>query len=376
MYIANGKIQMPMVYVPSWIDAGIQSTIGLAGELNWALVDNNGIRPKVVRRGRQKNMIVKAGFDALKGLPRLGGYAYSYITYYDYIHLVVGKGTAEPTYSDVALINKIGSSPTAAKTPASVWSGEVRPAFMTTQTLVIDENTANDDLTEWGIQFRPYNNKSGQGPITLWCRDLFRDENGVPVVVTKKAGYLLQAQYRLYWDAPVEPNVSVMNIGGSDYECSTLVANRFVKYYGHNFSDGRNDVNIMDDMCFETGTSNEPNSLDDGHNLKGTSLNSRIACALVESYNPETGKTKISCTLLGNQANGAIGEIMLGRYYSRYEKCCRTTITPTFTKSSTQKLVFYYELSSVANAYNIVKIPVMKDEMTVGVAISSLTMTT
>jgi hypothetical protein len=376
MYIENGKIQMPTVYVPSWIDAGAKATIGLAGELSWALVDKNGARPKVVRQGRQKNMIVKTGFDKCRGLPRLGGIGEIKNYYnYDYIHLVVGKGTVEPAYSDTVLVDQVGSSSISRKTPASIWSGPVRPAFMATETLTIDENTANDDLTEWGVQFLPY----GEQSMTLWCRDLFRDENGVPIVVTKQAGFMLQAQYRLYWDAPIESSVINLNIGGSNYECSTMVANKYVYFYGWPHEGKNNNVfytyNLSGDYGY-VGTSNEANALNDSASLKGSQLIIK-QYTVAQAYDSATGKAMLDLTLLGNEGNGAIGEILLGHgTLSQNSALCRTTFTPVLIKTSTQKLVFHYEVSSVANAYDIVRIPVIKDEIATSVAISSLIMTT
>ena len=109
---------------------------------------------------------------------------------YGHVHYcVLGTGTSAPTRNQTALDSQIGSNKSYQIHSASPDFGVY--GVYTETTYEFQEDECNGDLTEWGI--KSYSTTPG----SLLCRELFRDENGDPVVLTKTSSQVLRMTYRL-----------------------------------------------------------------------------------------------------------------------------------------------------------------------------------
>lgn len=318
-----GKIIVPEIWIPKYKDVGVEAGIGVWGELEWQLIDKgNFLRPTVVRKGKQRNLIVNAGLNGSKGL--VGD-----IIYHHYMD--IGKGTAEPSTADTALANSVLSVKKYRQAQSSPALVTGNPSLAYTQCVFqFNENEANDDLTEWGTFY------STTG--AMWCRELFRDENGNPVVVTKTSSQVLVLTYNCYWQRGSDnPAEATFNVDGTNYAFATLINN--------------NQLLRCPLMPAETytiaGTSNTPSNVTDAFkNLKGTSLGLSSSTSVL-SYVADSFVCETKLTVDINKWNGNIGEIIWS-YSSGVDTCvARTTITPVFPKTSSQKLYITFKRTTV-----------------------------
>jgi hypothetical protein len=318
-----GKIIVPEIWIPKYKDVGVEAGIGVWGELEWQLIDKgNFLRPTVVRKGKQRNLIVNAGLNGSKGL--VGN-----INYYNYMD--IGKGTAEPSTADTALVDSVLSarkSHQAQYSPAPV-TGNPSLAY-TRCVFQFNEDEANDDLTEWGTFY------STTG--AMWCRELFRDENGNPVVITKTSSQVLVLTYNCYWQRGSDnPAEATFNVDGTNYAFATLINNNQLLR-----------CPFMPDGPYTiAGTSNTPSNVTDVFkNLKGTSLGSSSSTSVL-SYVADSFVCETKLTVDTNKWNGNIGEIIWS-YSGGVDNCvARTTITPVFPKTSSQKLYITFRRTTV-----------------------------
>lgn len=373
----NSKIAMPTVYVPTWKDVGLQHSLGVAGVLDWSLIDRkNYTKPVVVKRGRQRNKIMLQGFNKTHGLPRMYA-AHCYLKSQVwresavYVCMVIGTGTAEPNITDTDLTIPLSTSSYHNGNQVQ-YSNQVRPSYLHSVPVTFDESVGNGDLTEWGIFLRT-DNASGYNKY-FWCKELFRDEQGVPVVITKTSDHLLRLQYQLYWDAPPQQQ-SIINIDGANYTVTTTIADRHVLGFACSGY-----INDPPKLTATLGTDNTP-TLNTDYDIKGSAILSNSELANLD-YNAESHTLSYELELVGSQANSSIGEIALynitsneSQYYvPALQPICRTTIDPLFTKTSTQKLKLYYEITSMPDAYDLIKIPTLYDEPGAQASIHSLAM--
>lgn len=316
------KILMPEIWLPKYKDIEAGATIGVWGELEWQLIDTgNFFRPTVVKKGKQKNLIVNAGLNGSKGLVGDSNW---------HGFMDVGTGTNAPLITDTALTNSIlparkGYSSRTDGRPVSE-----NPALAySTCTFRFEENEANGDLTEWATFY------SSAG--AMWCKELFRDENGNPVVVTKTNQQVLVLTYNCYWqrgnDNPAE---TVFNIDGVDYTFATLINNAQLVM-------GR----LMPGSDTMAGTSNSPsNVIDVGKNLKGTNLGWSTSVE-IKSYTTGSFVREAILTVNTDKWNGDIGEIIWTNSNANGYWLARTTITPVFTKTTNQKLYITFKRATV-----------------------------
>lgn len=371
----NSKIAMPTVYVPTWKDVGLQHSLGVAGVLDWSLIDRkNYTKPVVVKRGRQRNKIMLQGFNKTHGLPRM--YAASY--YNDFgssvkVCMAIGTGTAEPNITDTNLTIPLSTSSYHNGSQVQ-YSNQVRPSYLHSAPVTFDESVGNGDLTEWGVFFK-IDRSSTLYSEYFWCKELFRDEQGVPVVITKTSDHLLRLQYQLYWDAPPQQQ-SIINIDGANYTVTTTIVDRHVLGFACSGY-----INNPPTLKATLGTDNTP-TLNTDYDIKGSAILSNSELANLD-YNAESHTLSYELELVGSQANSSIGEIALyniTNYLSKNfnvpasQPICRTTIDPLFTKTSTQKLKLYYEITSMPDAYDLIKIPTLYDEPGAQASIHSLAM--
>ena len=316
-----GKIIVPEIWIPKYKDVGVEAGIGVWGELEWQLIDKgNFLRPTVVRKGKQRNLIVNAGLNDTKGL--VGDVS-------RHRYMDIGKGTAEPSTADTALVNSVLSARKYYQTQSSPAPVTGNPSLAYTQCVFqFNEDEANDDLTEWGTFY------STAG--AMWCRELFRDENGNAVVVTKTSSQVLVLTYNCYWqrgsDDPIE---AVLNVDGTDYTFATLINNNQLLKCG-----------LMPVGNYSiAGTSNTPSNVaDEFKNLKGTSLSYGSSTSNL-SYVADSFAYETKVMADTNRWNGNIGEIIWA--YSNYDHLARTTITPVFPKTSSQKLYITFKRTTV-----------------------------
>ena len=372
----NSKIAMPTVYVPTWKDVGLQHSLGVAGVLDWSLIDRkNYTKPVVVKRGRQRNKIMLQGFNKTHGLPRIYAVGYWMSLSPLEVCMAIGTGTAEPNITDTNLTIPLSTSSYHDGSQVQ-YSNRVRPSYLHSAPVTFDESVGNGDLTEWGVFFGIYISSTLYDEY-FWCKELFRDEQGVPVVITKTSDHLLRLQYQLYWDAPPQQQ-SIINIDGANYTVTTTIADRHVLGFACHSGNFGNPPELTATL----GTDNTP-TLNTDYDIKGSAILSDSELANL-NYNAESHTLSYELELVGSQANSSIGEIALynitpdswSRNYNvpASQPICRTTIDPPFTKTSTQKLKLYYEITSMPDAYDLIKIPTLYDEPGAQASIHSLAM--
>jgi len=170
----------------------------------------------------------------------------------------------------------------------------------------------------------------------MWCRELFRDENGNAVVVAKTSSQVLVLTYNCYCqrgsDDPIE---AVLNVDGTDYTFATLINNKQLLKCG-----------VMPVGSYSiAGTSNTPSNVaDESGNLKGTSLGYSSSTSDL-SYVADSFAYETKVMADTNRWNGNIGEIIWA--HSNYDYLARTTITPVFPKTSNQKLYITFKRTTV-----------------------------
>lgn len=164
----------------------------LEGWLKYQLIEGG----KIVQDGEQHNLILNSGLDqvASYGIRPLATYA------------AVGTGSTAPAVAQTALAAQLAR--TAANggvqdTLTQVSDGDFR--YVCTREFVEAEAVGN--LTEWG--FSPTSNGN------LYARELFRDGQGNPIVLTKSNAQKLRLIYTLEIRlTPVVLTAGAVNIAG------------------------------------------------------------------------------------------------------------------------------------------------------------------
>jgi len=155
---------------------------GIGGRLRWGLVDRLGRE----RAGGEQHNLILDTFLNLLGTRN----SHTLVTFSSATvlmsHCAVGTGSTEPAVTDTALDAEVQrTNRTTSATVENVGTGE----YEWTITWEFDFNEANGNLTEWGI--------ASGASADLLVRELFRDELGEPVTVTKTSDYKLRLTYTL-----------------------------------------------------------------------------------------------------------------------------------------------------------------------------------
>ena len=324
MDIRNGKIIMPTIYVPTWTEMYTQAGVGLRGEMEWELFERHNGKEVAVRRGKQKNLIMDAGIDFWFNdwATELRQSAKRY--------MAVGTGTTAPTVSQTILAAQLGSRNEWASAPSMAPEGTV--PYYSSIVYEFQEDQANGDLTEWGL----FSAATGG---SMWCRELFRDENGDPVVLTKTDTQVLRFTYKLYIQRAADSSTAEITTDGTTHTCTTTINNKQLKYL---FASTSTDHRLI------FGTSNIASDLvNDAHNtIKGENIpvNSYVSKTL-SSYMAGSFKRSLEYAIGGSYGNGDIGEaVVIYRHYPL--RCiCRTTYDPVIHKTTSKKLVIGFEIS-------------------------------
>lgn len=180
---------------------------------HWELVRRDG---SVKHRGSVHNLILDEGLAALHDNDdsHLGNNFYWRTCY-----LIVGTDNTEPAVGQSGVITPLASTNSAGGFSRSaghsagggyVWGQEVR---------VFSFGSANGNLTELGTASGAHTD----GARVNWNRQLFRDELGDPVTITKTSDEELRVtiETRLYWPATVVDSLMMATPGGdveTDYE--------------------------------------------------------------------------------------------------------------------------------------------------------------
>ena len=158
--------------------------------------------------GEQHNMILNQFYDSL--IPQYGFIGPS-------LYAAVGTGSTAPDPTQTQLANEIGtsSSPRRTQSPPSGQDHQVEALATPGEYNVLRVREFSEtwvgglNLTEWG--FSPLSSRNG----ALMTRELFRDSNGNPIVLTLATDQRLRLIYRYKVTvSPTSPQAVSVNIGG------------------------------------------------------------------------------------------------------------------------------------------------------------------
>lgn len=159
----------------------LETRVGLEGRFHVQLIRHG----RVIRDLKFKNLITDVGMDYL-GTGTIG----NVVSY-----LGVGTSAVAPTVADVALGAQVGARTNANGGFADVNTGGIAPDWWVgvQRTRLFVEAEANGNLAELGFF-------SAAAAGTMWCRQLFLDDLGNPVVITKTSDDQLRVTYewRIY----------------------------------------------------------------------------------------------------------------------------------------------------------------------------------
>lgn len=140
----------------------------LQGWIDLKLVDRSG---KVVFEHQQSNLILDKGLEYVAQTQNLAGM---------HFYFAVGTGSTAPSPSQTALVSEIARTlDTLGYGPDMEVIVNGNGDYTIRRTRVFDYNEANGNLTEFGGSD---GNSAADGVNT---RELFRDANGTPIVITK-----------------------------------------------------------------------------------------------------------------------------------------------------------------------------------------------
>lgn len=345
--------KFPEIYIPTWREMEVEVGARIGGELMWELIDTrNFSRPVVVRKGKQKNMILGKMIDYwmktnndnnFLGTMKSSSASIGHVRY-----CVLGTGTSAPARNQTALDSQIGSNKSFQTHSASPDFGVY--GVYTETTYEFQEDECNGDLTEWGI--KPYSTTPG----SLLCRELFRDENGDPVVLTKTNSQVLRMTYRLYAQRVSDCSESTVTCGDTTYTCKGYMVNRhLVSLLGmkqsspYVFPDSfycsfLYSITTTKTLQMYLGTSNSPSDFGDSANAIKADKTVVYPSLLPSSpeYVDGSYEREIIWSFAGSEANMNIGEMIInGNYQGGYKESyhiARVTFDPPIAKDSSKKL--------------------------------------
>jgi len=258
-------------------------------------------------------------------------------------YCVLGTGTSAPTRNQTALDSQIGSDKSFQTHSASPDFGVY--GVYTETTYEFQEDECNGDLTEWGI--KPSLTAIG----SLLCRELFRDENGDPVVLTKTSSQVLRMTYRLYAQRVSDCSESTVTCGDTTYTCKGYMVNRHLvsllgmkqsspyvfSYSAYSFL---YNITTTETTAIYLGTSNSPSNFGDSANeiKAGKTTVYPSLLPVLSEYVDGSYEREIIWSFAGSEANMNIGEMIINSSYSGDCNIARITFDPPIAKDSSKKL--------------------------------------
>lgn len=177
---------------------------GLGGWLTWELVDRNG---RVKRGGEQHNLFLDQGLNAIATSPLVPDSNSGIGDWFT--HACVGTGASAPSEADTELGSEL------ARTATTLSTSLERPSngrYVMSKTWSFGFGQGNGNLTEWGIA------RAASGQLIV--RELIRDSNGTPVVISKTSDFELRLTYTFEVQlSPVTPtahDVVIAGLNGGD----------------------------------------------------------------------------------------------------------------------------------------------------------------
>lgn len=186
--------------------------VGVRGWIEAKLINREG---KVVHEHTQSNLILDRGLDYIMS---------SLLAHDMHLYIAVGTGSTEPAPTQTNLANEI------ARTSETLGLGSDLDVvvladghYRISRTRAFDYNQANGNLTEFGGS---NSNMSSDGVTT---RELFRDANGKPIVITKTSNERLVITYHLEvkFDPVVATDYGTVNILDNN---GNIVGSRLVRH--------------------------------------------------------------------------------------------------------------------------------------------------
>lgn len=173
------------------------------GFLRWEMINRAG---EVVQQGHQHNLLTDAGMNI---------FATRDFTY-NFIQLAVGDGNRPPAVTDTALVSEVGR---VQGNVLSFYGAAHRVAdgvYRASNVVEFDYSQGNGNLQEWGL-FGLFTTE------VATVRELFRDGNGAPVVLTKTNAVKLRLTYTVQLSiGPVIPQPFSINIPGLGQKTGTF----------------------------------------------------------------------------------------------------------------------------------------------------------
>jgi hypothetical protein len=154
-------------------------TAAMSGWIRWGLHDRSG---REVRGGEQHNLFLDSGLEEFANIANGSATTAPWDTIFN--KCSVGTSSTDPDVTQTSLVAELATTTTKFGTPA--WSRPSNGLYRVAITYEFSYGAANGNLTEWGIK------TSGN---ILVVRELFRDEFGDPVTVTKTSDFLLRLTY-------------------------------------------------------------------------------------------------------------------------------------------------------------------------------------
>lgn len=154
--------------------------VGVRGWIEAKLINREG---KVVHEHTQSNLILDRGLDFIMS---------SLLAHNMHLYIAVGTGSTEPNPTQTALANEIArTNQTLSLGPDLQVTVLADGHYRISRTRGFDYNQANGNLTEFG------GSDSSSSSAGVLTRELFRDANGNPIVITKTSNERLAITYHL-----------------------------------------------------------------------------------------------------------------------------------------------------------------------------------
>lgn len=190
--------------------------VGVRGWIEVKLINREG---KVVHEHTQSNLILNKGLDYIMS---------SLLAHNVHLYIAVGTGSTAPDPTQTALVSEI------ARTNQTLGLGPDLQVtvlgdgyYRISRTRGFDYNQANGNLTEFG------GSDSSSSSAGVNTRELFRDSNGNPIVITKTSNERLAITYHLevQFNPAVATDYGTVNIldGSGNIVGSRLVRHLFTR---------------------------------------------------------------------------------------------------------------------------------------------------
>lgn len=300
----------------------------------------------VKQKLRFKNLITNAGLEWI-GTP--GGSSTGVAGIFGNAGwAAVGSGTTVPTVNDIALQSQVGArtqSKGSPEIPVVAGSGgtEFDYWFYRTTKVFLPGVATSNSLTEVGI----FSASSGG---TMWCRQLFRDNNGDPITIVKTSDDELRVIYELRVYPMKVSNTTTATIKSVERTCTTRGYDiDAVNRWGETNAGGIS-------LLLQLGRSWSATLTGEGHAIySSTSMPALTATQSGSATGPSSGAwgsyssntyyRDASYTFNPGLGTLTIGSIVWGGNTSGWNVPFITTFDTSFTKTSTERFTFTGRLS-------------------------------